>query len=201
MKIKPTIYLFIYLFICLFIQQIALLQSKNDALAQKVDHKQGNIVQECFTRESAFATRVSELQVEVKHLKKSERTALRDSETLKHQLATLQKSYDTLGEERKQLGQDVKDRKLRESQFNDEYNLLEEENTYLQKAVSKLKHTLVEYEGLKVENKSLLDEVCFTVYLYFQKFCLKIMKIKCLSITLMLLFSGILKCDICSFYS
>ena len=48
---------------------------------------------------------------------------------------------------------------MRESQFNDEYNGLEEENTYLQKTVSKLKHTLVEYEGLKVENKSLLDEV------------------------------------------
>lgn len=140
-------------------EQISLLQSKYDVLAQKIDQKQGNIVQECSTRESAFATRVSELQVEVKNLKKGERVALRDCEALKQQLATLQKNYDTLYDQRKQLAQDVKDRKLRESQFNDEYNLLEEENTYLQKAVSKLKQTLVEFEGLKVENKSLLDEV------------------------------------------
>ena len=68
-------------------------------------------------------------------------------------------SYESLNEDRKQLVQELKDKKLREGQFNDEYNQLEEENTALQKSVSKLKQTLVEYEGLKVENKSLLDEV------------------------------------------
>ena len=52
--------------------------------------------------------------------------------------------------------------KSKEARFNDEYNSLEEENTSLQKALSRAKQTLVEFEGLKVENQSLLDEVsCF----------------------------------------
>jgi len=84
---------------------------------------------------------------------------LRDGEAVTQQLTTLQKNFETISDERKQFAQDIRDRKLRESQFNDEYNALEEENTCLQKSVSKLKHTVVEYEGLKVENKSLLDEV------------------------------------------
>jgi len=49
--------------------------------------------------------------------------------------------------------------KTKEGRFNDEYNTLEEENTTLQKTLSRTKQTLVEFEGLKVENKSLLDEV------------------------------------------
>lgn len=146
------------IFLCL-LQLISLLQSKYDGLAQKIDHKQGNIVQECSSRESAFATKVSELQVELKNSKKRERIALRDGEAVTQQLTTLQKNFETISDERKQFAQDIRDRKLRESQFNDEYNALEEENTCLQKSVSKLKHTVVEYEGLKVENKSLLDEV------------------------------------------
>lgn len=140
-------------------EQISLLQTKNESLTSKVDAKQGNIVQECTTRESAFASKVSELQLELKSVKKSERSTFRETETLKQQLLNLQKNHDSLNDERKQLLQDLKDRKVRESQFNDEYNLLEDENTSLQKAVSKLKQTLVEYEGLKVENKSLFDEV------------------------------------------
>lgn len=49
--------------------------------------------------------------------------------------------------------------KNKEARFNEEYNTLEEENTSLQKNLSRAKQTMVEFEGLKVENQSLLDEV------------------------------------------
>eukprot|EP00111_Clytia_hemisphaerica_P021313 TCONS_00062732-protein len=49
--------------------------------------------------------------------------------------------------------------KNKEARFNEEYNTLEEENTSLQKNLSRAKQTMVEFEGLKVENQSLLDEI------------------------------------------
>lgn len=140
-------------------EQLELLKSKNESLAQKVEHKQGNLVHESSTRESAFATKIGDLQIELKSVKKQERNARRENDINKQQLMQLQKEFEKVSEQKEQLIYETKDLKLRESRFNEEYNVLEEENTALQKAVSKLKQTLVEFEGLKVENKSLLDEV------------------------------------------
>lgn len=141
-----------------------LLKSKNESLAQKVEHKQGNLVHESSTRESAFATKIGDLQIELKSVKKQERNARRENDINKQQLMQLQKEFEKVSEQKEQLIYETKDLKLRESRFNEEYNVLEEENTALQKAVSKLKQTLVEFEGLKVENKSLLDEVIDFLY-------------------------------------
>ena len=65
--------------------------------------------------------------------------------------------------------------KTKEGRFNEEYNTLEEENTSLQKSLSRAKQTLVEFEGLKVENQSLLDEVCVFRMIYFNFNILKFM--------------------------
>ena len=65
--------------------------------------------------------------------------------------------------------------KTKEGRFNEEYNTLEEENTSLQKSLSRAKQTLVEFEGLKVENQSLLDEVCVFGMIYFNFNILKFM--------------------------
>lgn len=72
---------------------------------------------------------------------------------------TLHKENNQINEKKDQLLHENKELKVKETRFSDEYNMLEEENTILQKSLSRLKQTLVEFEGLKVENKSLLDEV------------------------------------------
>lgn len=137
------------------------MKTKSDELAQRVQHKHGNIVEESSSRESAFATKISDLQMEIKQLKKIEKNMKQEIELGKQQYATLHTENQQLLEKKQQLSYESKELKVKESRFNDEYNMLEEENTLLQKAVSKLKQTLVEFEGLKVENKSLLDEVMF----------------------------------------
>ena len=127
---------------------------------------------ESHTRESAFATKISDLQIELKNSKKIERGANREAGLHKQQLMTLQKEFEKLSEKKDQLLHETKELKLRESRFNEEYNILEEENTNLQKAASKLKQALVEHEGLKVENKSLLDEVSLEDFFVLYNCCI-----------------------------
>ena len=128
---------------------------------QKDEHKQGNLVQESTTRESAFATKIADLQIEIKNLKKQDRHSRKEIELHKEHLTNLQKEYEKLNEKKEQYFHETRELKKSEARFNEEYNLLEEEYTLLQKSLSKMKQTLVEYEGLKVENKSLLDEVSY----------------------------------------
>ena len=75
-------------------KQIRLLKSRSDALAHKVDQQHGNIVQESTSRESAFATKISDLQFEVRQLKKNEKTLKQESELTNQQFLDLQKNHE-----------------------------------------------------------------------------------------------------------
>lgn len=75
-------------------QQIKLLKSKSDALTQKVDQQHGSIVQESTTRESAFASKISDLQLEIKQIKKSEKNVKQECELTKQHYLELQKKHE-----------------------------------------------------------------------------------------------------------
>ena len=51
---------------------------------------------------------------------------------------------------KEQFQHEARSYKVKQNQLLEEYNQLEEENTILQKSVSKLKQSMVEFEGLKV---------------------------------------------------
>ena len=100
-----------------------------------------------------------QLDNELRNAKRSERMLQRENEDFKVQVASFQNQLAKLNEMKLQLQREVRELKQRDALANQEYSELEEENINLQKQLSSLKSTLVEYEGLKVENKSLLDEV------------------------------------------
>lgn len=77
------------------------MKTKSDNLAQKVDHQHGNIVQESTTRESAFATKISDLQLEIKQLRKSEKAFKQECEITKQNLVDLQKNHEVVYRKRK----------------------------------------------------------------------------------------------------
>ena len=128
-------------------------------LLKRDEKKTGRLVEESSTRESVLATKIADLQVELKHAKKAERNATTECDVHKAQLLALQKEFEKVNSRTEQFSHENRDLKMKETLMLEEYNQLEEENTGLQKSVSKLKHTLVEYEGLKVENKSFIDEI------------------------------------------
>lgn len=135
------------------------MRKKNELLVKGEDHRQVKLVEESSSRETSLATKVADLQVDLKHAKKADRQLRQENESYRKQLAALQKEFEKAVEKKDQLTHENEAMKAKEAQILEEYNQLEEENTCLQKAVSKLKQTLVEFEGLKVENKSLISEV------------------------------------------
>ena len=117
------------------------------------------MLEESQTREESLVSHTKQLDNELRNSKRSERILQRENEDLKVQIASFQNQLIKLNETKLQLQREVREFKQRDALANQEYSELEEENINLQKQLSSLKSTLVEFEGLKVENKSLLDEV------------------------------------------
>ena len=67
---------------------------KSNELAHKVDQQHGNIVQESTSRESAFASKISDLHIELKQLKKSEKNFKQECEMTKQHYLELQKKHE-----------------------------------------------------------------------------------------------------------
>ena len=59
-----------------------------------MDQQHGNIVQASTSRESAFATKIIDLQFEVRQLKKNEKTLKQESELTTQQFLALQKNHE-----------------------------------------------------------------------------------------------------------
>ena len=116
-------------------------------------------MEESQSRESHLLNRINDLESELKHVKRSEKSVKRELNELKPQISSLQEQLEKVRDTKNHLSQELKQIKSREAHSVQEYAELEEENISLQKQLSNLKSTLVEYEGLKVENKSLTDEV------------------------------------------
>lgn len=69
------------------------------------------------------------------------------------------KEIEQFAQSKKLLRDEIRELKYRESKHTQEFSDLEEENINLQKQYSALRSSLVEFESLKVENKSLTDEM------------------------------------------
>ena len=93
-----------------------------------------------------------------------------DNERLFNQVSNYVKEIEQLVHSKKLLRDEIRELKYRESKHIQEFSDLEEENINLQKQYSALRSSLVEFESLKVENKSLTDEM-ETVHLQLQVSC------------------------------
>ena len=143
----------------LSLQQLQSLLAENEKLSKVEDKDKAELVEESQTREDDLVSRTKQLEVDLRNAKRSERATQRENEDFKVQLVSVQKQLEKLNKVKVQLQREVREAKQRETLSIQEYTDLEDENINLQKQLSSLKSTLVEYEGLKVENKSLLDEV------------------------------------------
>lgn len=91
--------------------------------------------------------------------RKAERDALIENERLCNQVANYVKEIEQFAHSKRLLRDEIRELKYRESKHIQEFSELEEENINLQKQYSTLRSSLVEFESLKVENKSLTDEM------------------------------------------
>ncbi|XP_041953258.1 protein bicaudal D homolog 2 isoform X1 [Alosa sapidissima] len=137
------------------------LQQLREALADSVSsHKRAaadgesreeSLLQETASKEAAMATRMEELQVELRQARITLANALSESERLGGLSAQLKKECECLEAEKGHMRDEMKEFKVRELQQLQDNSELEEENISLQKQVSVLKENQVEFEALKLE--------------------------------------------------
>ncbi|XP_015751200.1 PREDICTED: protein bicaudal D homolog 2-like [Acropora digitifera] len=137
-------------------EQLKLEQEKRSRFG---DDREESLVKESESREATYLRKITDLESDLRQARKAEREGLIENERLCSQAANYVKEIEQFTHSKKVLRDEIRELKYRESKLIQEFSDLEEENINLPKQYSMLRSSLVEYESLKVENKSLTDEM------------------------------------------
>uniref|UniRef100_A0A8D3DJQ6 Bicaudal D homolog 1a n=1 Tax=Scophthalmus maximus TaxID=52904 RepID=A0A8D3DJQ6_SCOMX len=127
-------------------------------VAEDGETNEETLLQESACKEAYYTGRLLELQTEVTLSRSVASNAQAENERLNALAQELRESNDMLELQRSRMREEIKEYKFRETRLLQDYTELEEENITLQKLVSTLKQSQVEYEGLKHEIKVLEEE-------------------------------------------
>ncbi|KAM6977530.1 protein bicaudal D homolog 2-like [Aplochiton taeniatus] len=135
--------------------------SNHRKVAADGESREESLIQESASKEAYYEQRVLELQAEVRQ----SRNVLTNTQSENERLATIaqemRENSQAVELQRSQLRDDIKEYKFREARLLQDYTELEEENISLQKQVSVLKQSQVEFEGLKHEIRRLEEDSQF----------------------------------------
>ncbi|XP_068578959.1 protein bicaudal D homolog 1 isoform X2 [Cebidichthys violaceus] len=132
--------------------------SNQRKVAEDGETNEETLLQESASKEAYYMGRILVLQTEVTLSRSVASNAQAENERLNALTQDLRESNETLELQRSRMREEVKEYKFRETRLLQDYTELEEENITLQKLVSTLKQSQVEYEGLKHEIKVLEEE-------------------------------------------
>lgn len=136
-------------------------------------HHEDSVLQEAATREESYKSTLIEYETELKTCKQALERFSSENERLNSALLECQQHNDSLEEQRRQIKNEIREYKIRENRNLADYAELEDENIILQKQVSQLKQSQVEFEGRKlVSGKNIINFEMST----FHKYGLIIMK-------------------------
>ncbi|XP_040009657.1 protein bicaudal D homolog 2 isoform X2 [Xiphias gladius] len=113
--------------------------------------REESLLQETATKEAAMATRIEEVQAELKQARLALSNAHAEIDRLGVFSVQLKKECECLEAEKGHLRDEMKEYKVRELRQLQDNGELEEENISLQKQVSVLKENQVEFESIKLE--------------------------------------------------
>ncbi|XP_017577842.1 protein bicaudal D homolog 2 isoform X1 [Pygocentrus nattereri] len=135
--------------------------SNHRKVAADGESREESLIQESACKEAYYEQRVQELQAELRQT----RNVLTNTQSENERLATitqeLRENSQMVELQRSRLRDDIKEYKFREARLLQDYSELEEENITLQKHVSVLKQSQVEFEGLKHEIRRLEEDTQF----------------------------------------
>uniref|UniRef100_A0AAQ4RN29 BICD cargo adaptor 2 n=1 Tax=Gasterosteus aculeatus aculeatus TaxID=481459 RepID=A0AAQ4RN29_GASAC len=135
--------------------------SNHRKVAADGESREESLLQESASKEAYYERRVLELQNELRQARNVLTNSQSENERLNAISQELRENSQTVELQRNQLRDDVKEYKFREARLLQDYSELEEENISLQKQVSVLKQSQVEFEGLKHEIRRLEEDTQF----------------------------------------
>ncbi|XP_077423348.1 protein bicaudal D homolog 1 isoform X2 [Vanacampus margaritifer] len=127
-------------------------------VAEDGESNEETLLQESASKEAYYMSRLLELQAELTLGRSVTTNTQSENERLNAVVLDLRETNDILELQRSRMREEIKEYKFRETRLLQDYTELEEENITLQKLVSTLKQSQVEYEGLKHEIKVLEEE-------------------------------------------
>ena len=123
-----------------------------------ISHEE-SVLEETASREEVYRSNILDLETDLKACKQSLERLTAENSSYSSIVTDFQQKSETLEEQRRQLKSELKEYKIRENRNIMDYAELEEENCSLQKQVSQLKQSQVEFEGIKHEKKRLEEEI------------------------------------------
>ncbi|KAH8283154.1 hypothetical protein KR054_012452 [Drosophila jambulina] len=132
--------------------------------SQKVTNKTGieqedALLNESAARETSLNLQIFDLENEIKQLRHELERVRNERDRMLQENSDFGRDKSDNEAERLRLKSELKDLKFRETRMLSEYSELEEENISLQKQVSNLRSSQVEFEGAKHEIRRLTEEV------------------------------------------
>ncbi|XP_064779510.1 protein bicaudal D homolog 2-like isoform X1 [Oncorhynchus masou masou] len=135
--------------------------SNHKKVAADGESREESLIQEAVCKEAYYEQRVLELQTELRQARNVLTNTQSENERLASIAQEMRENSQVLELQRTSLRDDIKEYKFREARLLQDYTELEEENISLQKQVSVLKQTQVEFEGLKHEIRRLEEDTQF----------------------------------------
>ncbi|CAB1424763.1 unnamed protein product [Pleuronectes platessa] len=135
--------------------------SNHRKVAADGESREESLIQESASKEAYYEQRVLELQTELRQARNILTNTQSENERLVTITQEMRENSQMVELQRNQLRDDIKEYKFREARLLQDYTELEEENISLQKQVSVLKQSQVEFEGLKHEIRRLEEDTQF----------------------------------------
>ncbi|XP_067132644.1 protein bicaudal D isoform X1 [Centruroides vittatus] len=138
-------------------EALAKFQTSQKVSATTGIEQEESLLQETASKEASFTSTLQELERELKLVRQELARVEAEKERIQQENADLAKRCEIYDWEKKNLKTELKELKFREARLLGDNNELEEENISLQKQVSSLRSSQVEFEGAKHEVRRLQD--------------------------------------------
>ncbi|XP_041638705.1 protein bicaudal D homolog 2 [Cheilinus undulatus] len=132
--------------------------STHKKVAADGESREESLILESASKEAQYQQKVLELQNELRQAKVSLTSIHSENERLSSITLEMRESSELAELQRSQLRDDIREYKVREARLLQDYSELEDENISLQKQVSVLRQSQVEFEGLKHEIRRLEED-------------------------------------------
>lgn len=140
-------------------QALAKFQSSHRETTKTGIETEESLLSESAAREISLNTQIIDLENEIKQLKHELERVTAERDRMLQENSDMGKDKEDRSMECKKLRAELREIKFRETRLITDYSELEEENIALQKQVSALKSSQVEFESLKHETRRMQEEI------------------------------------------
>ncbi|KAM0731246.1 Protein bicaudal D [Formica fusca] len=140
-------------------EALAKFQTTTKITAKSGIEQEESLLNESAARETSLQSQIIELECETKQLRHELERVQAERDHALQEREDIGKDHQQAETERKSLRTELRECRFRETRLLQDYSELEDENISLQKQVSSLRSSQVEFEGAKHENRRLMEDL------------------------------------------